>query len=87
MSSSVGGYRKPQNVLLPAEDSHGGRPIGSGLQGSSAWAGLAGSMHATTKGRGTVNVNERVVQLAKQLMDSGVPLEVATARAETQVCL
>lgn len=74
-------HRAAQHVLLPGGGAAGGRPIGGGLP-------AAGSRHfakgaSTSSGRGIVN--DRILELAKQLTDSGVPLEIATARAEVQV--
>jgi hypothetical protein len=77
-------HASAQNVLLPADGSSG-RPIGRGVH-TSAGGSRGTSVSATASFRsGRVVVNERVVQLAKQLAASGVPLELATTRAEVQV--
>ena len=68
------------SVLLPPGGSSGGRPIGAGARFA------AGGTKGASSSSGKVLVNEKVVQLAKQLTDAGVPLEIATARAEVQVC-
>lgn len=69
-------------LLLPAAGSDG-RPIGVGLRAAAGVRRHTGGGASTSSGKGVVN--DRVVQLAKQLTDSGVPLELATARAEIQV--
>lgn len=71
-----------QPVLLPGGGS-GGRPIGGGLRAAIGVRQRAATEALTSAGRGVVD--DRIVQLAKQLTDSGVPLEVATAKAEIQV--
>ena len=77
------------HTLLPPGGASSGRPVGGALHNnttaSPASASCGGARKHAKASSGKALVNERVVLLAKQLTDSGVPLELATARAELQV--